>query len=129
MRGALLALTVLCSLRGSLCLYQGEELALPEAELAFDDLQDPSASTSGPGVKGRDGCRTPMVWETTENGGFVQPTHPWLPVDARHQPLAVTCQEASSDSPLNRIRQLLKQLRNSELLRQGKQSLINLPLL
>ncbi len=34
-------LMLLLLLRGSVCLYQGEELALPEADVAFEDLQDP----------------------------------------------------------------------------------------
>src|SRR5690606_23964440 len=38
---AKLALSVLTSLRGSVCLYQGEELGLAEADLAFEDLRDP----------------------------------------------------------------------------------------
>ncbi len=50
-------------LRGSVCLYQGEELGLPEAEIAFEDLQDPYGKRFWPEFKGRDGCRTPMVWE------------------------------------------------------------------
>jgi glycosidase len=32
---------LLCRLRGSVCLYQGEELGLTEAYVAFEDLQDP----------------------------------------------------------------------------------------
>ena len=57
-------------LRGSVCLYQGEELGLPEADVAFEDLQDPYGIQFWPEFKGRDGCRTPMVWETQSNGGF-----------------------------------------------------------
>ncbi|MDN3557791.1 alpha-amylase family glycosyl hydrolase [Halomonas maura] len=122
---ALLALTVLCSLRGSLCLYQGEELGLPEAELAFEDLQDPFGINLWPEVKGRDGCRTPMVWDESANGGFcAESGAPWLPVDARHLPLAVTRQEADPDSLLNRVRELLKLRGASEVLRQGDQQLI-----
>ena len=54
---------LLMSLRGSVCIYQGEELGLPEAELAFEDLRDPYGIRFWPEFKGRDGCRTPMVWE------------------------------------------------------------------
>ena len=54
---------LLMSLRGSVCLYQGEELGLGEAELAFEDLQDPYGIRFWPEFKGRDGCRTPMVWD------------------------------------------------------------------
>jgi alpha-glucosidase len=63
-RIAKLALTLIASLRGSVCLYQGEELGLTEADLAFEDLVDPYGIRFWPSFKGRDGCRTPMVWES-----------------------------------------------------------------
>ena len=123
---ALLALTVLCSLRGSLCLYQGEELGLPEAELAYEDLQDPFGINLWPEIKGRDGCRTPMVWDATANGGFCpEDVAPWLPVFERHRPLAVEGQNADPDSLLARVRQLLRLRGTSEVLRQGEQRLID----
>ena len=53
---------IMC-LRGSVCIYQGEELGLTEADLAFEDLQDPYGIEFWPEFKGRDGCRTPMVWK------------------------------------------------------------------
>ncbi|TLF51724.1 alpha-glucosidase [Halomonas urmiana] len=122
---ALLALTVLCSLRGSLCLYQGEELGLPEAELAYEDLQDPFGINLWPEVKGRDGCRTPMAWDEGTNGGFCpEAVAPWLPVDARHRPLAVAHQDADDDSLLARVRRLLQLRGASEVLRQGDQQLL-----
>ncbi|WP_136253257.1 alpha-amylase family glycosyl hydrolase [Onishia niordana] len=123
---ALLALTVLCSLRGSLCLYQGEELGLAEAELAYEDLQDPFGINLWPEVKGRDGCRTPMVWVAADNGAFcTEGVKPWLPVYAPHRPLAVDRQEADPNSLLNRVRELLKLRGESEVLRQGEQQLID----
>jgi len=72
--------TLLMCLRGTLCLYQGEELGLPEAEIEFEELQDPYGAEFWPEYKGRDGCRTPMVWvNDNRNGGFSNaPT--WLPV-------------------------------------------------
>ncbi|MFW6345225.1 MAG: alpha-amylase family glycosyl hydrolase [Halomonas sp.] len=122
---ALLALTVLCSLRGSLCLYQGEELGLPEAELAYEDLRDPFGINLWPEVKGRDGCRTPMPWEETPNGGFCpEEVLPWLPVDPRHHPLAAARQQDDPDSLLNRLGRLLALRGDSELLRRGDQTLI-----
>ncbi len=36
-----------------------------EADLAFEDLRDPYGIRFWPAFKGRDGCRTPMVWEAT----------------------------------------------------------------
>ncbi|WP_405280572.1 alpha-amylase family glycosyl hydrolase [Cobetia sp. Ld8] len=128
---ALLALTVLCSLRGSLCLYQGEELGLPEAELAFEDLQDPFGINLWPEIKGRDGCRTPMVWDDSLNGGFsrcasksgVEAT-PWLPVSPRQLPLSVAQQERRDDSFLSQARRLLRYRGTSQVLREGDQILI-----
>ena len=46
---------LLLSLRGSACIYQGEELGLTEAELRFEDLQDPYGIEFWPDFKGRDG--------------------------------------------------------------------------
>ena len=57
------ATTVMLALPGSAYLYQGEELGLPEADLPFDALQDPYGKAFWPNFKGRDGCRTPMVWD------------------------------------------------------------------
>jgi alpha-glucosidase len=53
---------LLGSLRGTACLYQGEELGLEEADLAFDQLKDPYGIAFWPAYKGRDGARTPMPW-------------------------------------------------------------------
>ena len=50
---------LLCSLRGTLCLYQGEELGLEEAELEYEQIRDPYGLAFWPSFKGRDGCRTP----------------------------------------------------------------------
>ena len=55
-------LALLLSLRGSVCLYQGEELGLTEAYVPYEDLQDPYGKRFWPKFRGRDGCRTPMVW-------------------------------------------------------------------
>ncbi|MDH2291521.1 alpha-amylase family glycosyl hydrolase [Cobetia sp. 10Alg 146] len=130
---ALLALTVLCSLRGSLCLYQGEELGLPEAELAFEDLQDPFGINLWPEIKGRDGCRTPMVWGDSPDGGFSRratksgveaEATPWLPVSPRQLPLSVAQQERRDDSFLSRARRLLRYRGTSQVLREGDQTLI-----
>ena len=100
------------SLRGSPCIYQGDELGLPEADIAFEDLQDPYGITMWPEFKGRDGCRTPMPWVATSTDlGFSSvpiSTAPWLPVAATHRPLAVDVQENQADSLLNFYRSLLR---------------------
>lgn len=102
---ARMLLALLVSLRGTLCLYQGEELGLPEAELPFESLRDPFGLAFWPDYKGRDGCRTPMPW--TRDGGFTTAAEPWLPIPDAHRALAVEAQEADPASPLNTLRRLL----------------------
>ena len=104
---AKLAMSVLAALRGSICLYQGEELGLPEADLAFEDLRDPYGIRFWPAFKGRDGCRTPMVWEKGKKEAGFSSAKPWLPVPAEHQALAVDAQEKSSQSVLAHYRATL----------------------
>jgi alpha-glucosidase len=96
-----------CSLRGSICVYQGEELGLPEAEVPYEALRDPYGLTFWPNAKGRDGCRTPMPWRDAEHGGFTRGV-PWLPVSEEHRRLAVDRQEIQADSPLNTFRRLMR---------------------
>ncbi|MCH2547373.1 MAG: alpha-amylase family glycosyl hydrolase, partial [Alphaproteobacteria bacterium] len=74
---AKLLVALLCTLRGSVCIYQGEELGLPEADVPYERLQDPYGITFWPEYKGRDGCRTPMPWQTkAAHGGFSE-VEPW----------------------------------------------------
>ena len=101
-------LALLLSLKGSVCLYQGEELGLTETEVAFEDLQDPYGIRLWPEFKGRDGCRTPMPWKSSAvNGGFSE-TKPWLPVPPEHLSSAVDLQQADRTSVLNFCRDLVK---------------------
>ncbi len=100
---ARMLVAMLCSLRGSLCVYQGEELGLPEAEVPFEALQDPYGITFWPNFKGRDGCRTPIPWNDADDAGF-SAASPWLPIPAAHRALAVEGQHADPDSVLNAVR-------------------------
>ncbi|MER8372575.1 alpha-glucosidase family protein [Mesorhizobium sp. M1406] len=98
---------LLMSLRGSVCIYQGEELGLGEADLRFEDLQDPYGIRFWPEFKGRDGCRTPMVWDgSASNGGFSS-AKPWLPVPAKHLSQAVNVQQGDENSLLEHYRRFL----------------------
>ncbi len=91
---------LLLSLRGSICLYQGEELGLTEAYVSFEDLQDPYGIRFWPKFKGRDGCRTPMPWiSDNQNGGFSD-GKPWLPMAVEHLNRAVGNQVDDHESTL-----------------------------
>ncbi len=100
---AVLIQMLVLSLRGSVCIYQGEELGLEEAEVPFELMQDPYGITFWPRFKGRDGCRTPMPWTTETDGGFTN-GHPWLPIFGPHREHSVSTQEANPRSVLNRFR-------------------------
>lgn len=97
---------LVCSLRGSVCLYQGEELGLDEAELPHESLRDPYGISFWPSFKGRDGCRTPMPWSKSPDAGFSQ-GEPWLPVPEHHLARSVAAQEADPSSTLHRVRDFL----------------------
>jgi alpha-glucosidase len=100
--------SLLASLRGSLCLYQGEELGLTEAQLEFEQLQDPYGIRFWPDFKGRDGCRTPYPWDAnTPNAGFSE-GKPWLPVPVEHLKQSYAQEAGSSDSVLSHYRAVLK---------------------
>ena len=101
-------LALLLALRGAVCLYQGEELGLSEAELEYEDLKDPYGIRLWPEFKGRDGCRTPMPWELSAvNGGF-STAQPWLPLPSAHLTQAVDVQQVDAASVLNFCRLLLQ---------------------
>ena len=122
--------TVLLCLKGSVCLYQGEELGLPEAEIAFEDLQDPYGIEFWPEFKGRDGCRTPMVWDMGVNGGF-STSKPWLPVPHAHLQRTVVAEEADAQPMLHHYRWAIGLRRKHSALRGGRMGdmLVDGPLL
>ncbi len=126
-RAAKLYLLLLATLRGEIFMYQGEELGLPQADVAFEDLQDPEAIANWPATLGRDGARTPMPWVTSlANAGF-SATKPWLPVDPRHVSLAVDAQEANRQSVLHFARAAIAQRRALPALREGGINFLEAP--
>ncbi len=121
-----LAAALQLSMRGSPCIYQGDELGLPEAQLAFEDLQDPYGIEMWPDAVGRDGCRTPMPWHSTASDmGFGSgEKRPWLPLAESHRALAVDRQEADATSLLHHYRGLLRWRRSQPALIHGSLELL-----
>jgi alpha-glucosidase len=118
-RFAKLTNALLLSLRGNPILYQGEELGLPQAEVAFEQLQDPEAIANWPRTLGRDGARTPMPWiHDAPEAGFTMGI-PWLPVGQGHATVAADVQETAPGSVLNFTRALLTLRRLSPALTLG----------
>ena len=124
---ARLAIALLGALPGAICLYQGEELGLPEAELRFEDLRDPYGIRFWPAFKGRDGARTPMAWEqAATNAGFSDGV-PWLPVPDAHVALAADVQAENPSSVLQAYKKALAFRRAQGALRTGDISFVDAP--
>jgi alpha-glucosidase len=114
-----LLLAMLGSLRGSFCVYQGEELGLPEAEVPFDRLIDPYGIAFWPDFKGRDGCRTPMPWTSESPWGGFSTVEPWLPMFPDHLRRSVAAQASDPDSVLGFYQRFLGWRKGFESLRRG----------
>ena len=110
---------LLCSLRGSIILYQGEELGLPQVDVPFEQLQDPEAIVNWPQSLSRDGARTPMPWSSEPEYLGFSSAQPWLPFGANHSDLAVDLQEAAGQSLLNFTRRCLQVRNQHPALRHG----------
>jgi alpha-glucosidase len=108
-----LAALLLLTLRGTICLYAGEEIGMVDAPLSPTPLHDRF---------GRDRQRTPMQWDASPTGGFTE-GEPWLPlVDPAQRNVAD--QSPDPASLLNHYRRLLALRRSSSALRRGALSLV-----
>jgi alpha-glucosidase len=103
---ARVAAMLLLTLRGTPTLYYGDEIGMHQARIAPDKVRDPfEKNVPGIGV-GRDGCRTPMQWDATDNAGFSAGV-PWLPLadDFAHE--NVVNLDADAKSTLSLYRALI----------------------
>ncbi|MEO5772950.1 MAG: alpha-amylase family glycosyl hydrolase [Sphingomicrobium sp.] len=120
---ARLKLLLLACLRGTIILYQGEELGLTQVDVPFERLQDPEAIANWPLTLNRDGARTPMPWAAgTRNAGFSDGL-PWLPLGPDHHRLAVDLQQQDPNSVLAFARTCLALRDRHQALRLGSMKL------
>jgi alpha-glucosidase len=117
-RRARAAALLTLALPGSVYVYQGEELGLPDVESIPDAArQDPIFLRTGGEDPGRDGCRVPLPWSGGASPyGFSPPDatgEPWLPQPADWAGLTVAAQDGDPDSMLTLYRTALA-LRGSE---------------
>jgi alpha-glucosidase len=107
-RRARAAALLAMALPGSMYIYQGEELGLPEVEdIPFDRRQDPMWLRSGGVDPGRDGCRIPLPWAGDRPPyGFSRPgaTRPWLDPPEGWAGLTVEAESEDSASMLSLYR-------------------------
>jgi alpha-glucosidase len=103
------ATALLLALPGSVYLYQGEELGLPEVTDLPDEVRtDPVFHRSGGAVAGRDGSRVPLPWEADRPAfGFSPSGRSWLPQPTGFSELAVDAQRGVEGSTLEFYRSAL----------------------
>lgn len=121
-RRARAAALLVAALPGSMYIYQGDELGLPEVVLPRDVIEDPMHFRSGGVDPGRDGCRVPLPWEgvVAPYGFGTDADHrPWLPQPADWAPLTVAAQERDPASMLALYRVAIATRRDRDDLRDG----------
>lgn len=108
---------LLLTLRGTTYLYQGDEIGMTNVKLPsildYRDVEILNAYREAEAQKadlqkfmeavythGRDNARTPMQWDSTQNGGFSK-TRPWLSANPNHETINVAAQIADKDSILS----------------------------
>ncbi len=111
------AALLLLTLRGTPCLYAGEELGL-------EDAQVPAALRRDPG--GRDGCRAPIPWEAAPPHGWAG-AEAWLPWPPEPAARSAEALRADPGSILQLYRRLLRARRASPALALGDFELLPAP--
>jgi alpha-glucosidase len=131
-RRARAAALLTAALPGSLYVYQGDELGLPEVEdLPLDVIQDPMHFRSEGVDPGRDGCRVPLPWTSDPAGSFgfsAEPAAaPWLPQPAWWGSYAADAESQDPASMLSLYRAALALRRSEPGLRGGSFAWLDLP--
>ena len=111
---ARVAATVQLMLRGVPCIYQGDELGLEDAVVPPSRVVDPG---------GRDGCRAPVPWTATPDGGW--PADAWLPLPPDAAMRSVAAQQADPASTAHLYRRLLALRRAQPALVSGAQRVLD----
>jgi alpha-glucosidase len=113
------------TLRGTPIMYYGEEIGMKTTPpTRKEDVKDPIGRTGWPEEKGRDGERTPMQWDESENAGFSTGT-PWLPVPPTYKTHNVADESKDLGSVLEFYKSVLKLRHTNRALLDGNYSAIN----
>ncbi|MDX2707476.1 glycoside hydrolase family 13 protein [Streptomyces sp. PA03-6a] len=109
LRRARAAALLMLALPGSVYVYQGEELGLPEVTDLPDEVrQDPSFFRDNGQDGLRDGCRVPIPWTADGHSHGFGPAGSWLPQPAGWGGLSVQAQTGDPDSTLELYRSALR---------------------
>jgi alpha-glucosidase len=111
-----LAAMALMTLPGTKVLYYGDELGMENVSIAQKDLHDPGKDEEG--KAGRDACRTPMQWSSSEYAGFSE-HKPWLPVGDDYKERNVEKMSADKSSILSLYKSLSRLNKTCSALRES----------
>ncbi|HSW91489.1 MAG TPA: alpha-amylase family glycosyl hydrolase [Candidatus Saccharimonadales bacterium] len=109
------------TLPGTIFIYNGEEGGFTDTDVPPERRHDTELGE-------RDGVRTPMLWDSSENAGFsrASPDALWLPIDPEYETKNLALQQADPRSSFSLYRSLLHLRRGSPSLRYGNyQGIIN----
>jgi alpha-glucosidase len=121
---ARIAAMLLLTLRGTPTLYYGDEIGMHQVAIAPDQVRDPfEKNVPGIGV-GRDGCRTPMQWDSTTHAGFSQAA-PWLPLASDFAHENVINLDADRQSILSLYKALIRLRKELPQLQSGDYSAVH----
>lgn len=133
---------LLLSMRGTVYLYQGDEMGM--TNVAFDSIEDyndietvnsyKEAALNGKDLDNflkvihdhsRDNARTPVQWDNTPNAGFSTAT-PWLKVNPNYSIINVMENESDPDSILHFYRNMISIRKSNNTLVYGKLDILNI---
>ncbi|XP_037914201.1 maltase A1 [Hermetia illucens] len=112
---------LLQTLPGIAVTYNGEEIAMTDVFIPWNETVDPQACNTNPDVFqsfSRDPARTPFQWDASTNAGFSTARKTWLPVSADYKTNNVLMQQHAPISHLHIFKKLLK-LRDEPSFDQG----------
>ncbi len=136
-RKARVMATLLCTLRGTSVLFQGQEIGMTNHYIPLRDANDPIPGVVAkrlpewvhrrlPERLNRDEVRVPMQWTGAPRAGFTDDgVATWLPIHPDHVDVNVEAQSADPGSLLAWYRRLLALRRSSPALQTGSLELFD----
>lgn len=129
--------TLLATLKGSMFIYEGQEIGMKN--YPFNDISEfiDTATQSvfqlarkklhltkkfllkAFNVTARDHARTPMQWNSDKNAGFSTSENTWMPINPDYKDWNVTSEEKDNDSVLNYYKKLINFRKNNSVIWEG----------
>ncbi len=115
---AMVAATLLLTLRGTPFIYYGEEIGMKNIKIQRNEICDHLGKRYWPFYAGRDPSRTPMQWSEEAGAGFTTDAG-WLPVNEDFERVNVRVSSEDEYSLLNCYRSLIMLRKEKEALQRG----------